>query len=312
MARVASAHVEGIGTTGPADHEEALGEIIAQVGGTSGAVISAAAHRVVHGGPDFAEPVVVDDHVLSRLDALAPLAPLHQPHNVAGIRAAMRLFPGAMQIACFDTAFHRAERDDAYAIPRRFYEEGVRRYGFHGLSYEFVSHRLAELDPDFAKGRVVIAHLGNGASACIVKDGRSMGSTMGFSPLDGLIMGTRPGQIDPGVLLWMVEAKGMSGAEISTVLYRESGLRALTGESDMRALEASGDPEARRGIERFVERLCREVASLAALTDGMDGLVFTGGIGENSVLVRRLAMARLGWLGIVGEEEANRRGDAVI
>ncbi|HMR36568.1 MAG TPA: acetate/propionate family kinase, partial [Paracoccus sp. (in: a-proteobacteria)] len=246
-------------------------------------------HRVVHGGDRHTAPALVDAAELQALDALSPFAPLHQPHNLAGIRAAMESFPGVPQVACFDTAFHRNHPwvNDTFALPRSFYDEGVRRYGFHGLSYDYVSGELARTAPQLAEGRVVIAHLGNGASMCALQDGRSMASTMGFSALDGLPMGTRSGQLDPGVLLYLMDQRGMSAAEISDLLYKKSGLLGLSGLSnDMRKLEAAGTPDAAQAIDYFVFRAQREVGAMAAALGGIDALVFCGGIGENSRLIR--------------------------
>jgi acetate kinase len=265
-------------------------------------------HRVVHGGTRFVEPVVVTDAVIEGLASLAPLAPLHQPHNVAGIRAAMAAFPGVPQVACFDTAFHRghAFEADAFAIPRRFYDEGVRRYGFHGLSYEFIAQRLRKVDAAAAAGKTVVAHLGNGASLCAIQAGRSIASTMGFTALDGVPMGTRSGAIDPGVLLYLLDEMKLDAKEIETLLYRESGLLGLSGiSSDMRELEASAAPEAAQAIACFTYAVRRAIGSLAAAMDGIDCLVFTAGIGENSPRIRREVMAGLGFLGLEADEKSN-------
>ena len=273
--------------------------------------LGAVGHRVVHGGARHAAPVTVTDTMLAELEALAPFAPLHQPHNLAGIRAAMRAFPGVPQVACFDTAFHRGQPwvNDTYALPRSFYDEGVRRYGFHGLSYQYV----ADVLPDrLAQGRVVVAHLGNGASMCAIAQGRSVASTMGFSALDGLPMGTRCGQIDPGVLLYLMQT-GMTAGQISDLLYTQSGLLGLSGLSnDMRSLMASPAPEAAEAIAYFTARCQREIASLAAALGGIDGLVFTGGIGENAAPVRAAICAGLGWMGIGVEPARNAAAGPVI
>jgi len=262
----------------------------------------AVGHRVVHGGLRETHAPITPD-LLTELEALSPFAPLHQPHNLAGIQAAMQAFPGVPQVACFDTAFHRTHpwEADTFALPRRFYDQGVRRYGFHGLSYDYVSSVLpADLT------RVVVAHLGNGASMCAIRDGRSIASTMGFSALDGLPMGTRSGQLDPGVLLYLMEQQAMSPAEISDLLYKQSGLLGLSGISnDMRVLEASDAKEAAQAIGYFTLRCAREVAGLAAAMGGVDGLVFCGGIGENSARVRRQICAGLGWMGITLDEARN-------
>ncbi len=275
----------------------------------------AVGHRVVHGGADHAAPVAVDDALLATLEALAPFAPLHQPHNLAGIRAAMAAFAGVPQVACFDTAFHRNQPwvNDTFALPRVLYDEGVRRYGFHGLSYEYITGELARVAPHLAEGRVVIAHLGNGASMCAVQNGRSLASTMGFSALDGLPMGTRCGQVDPGVVLYLMDQKSMSAAEISDLLYKRSGLLGLSGLSnDMRTLEAAGTTEAAQAIDYFTFRCQREVGAMAAALGGIDALVFCGGIGENSRLIRARICERLGWMGIEIDHARNAGNGSVI
>lgn len=272
-------------------------------------------HRVVHGADCYTEPVMIEDEVLSRLETLSAFAPLHQPHNIAGIRAATAAFPGIPQIACFDTAFHRTHPwvNDTFAIPREFHEQGVRRYGFHGLSYDYVSSELKRLAPHLYEGRVVVAHLGNGASMCAMQNGRSAASTMGFSALDGLPMGTRCGQIDPGVLLYLMDQRGMSAAEITDMLYRRSGLLGLSGLSnDMRELEAADTTESRQAIEYFVFRAQREVGAMAAALGGIDALVFCGGIGENSALIRARICERLGWMGIEIDHERNHDNAIVV
>lgn len=279
------------------------------------AEVAAVGHRVVHGGRRFDRPALVDDSMLAELVALESWAPLHQPHNVAGIRAARAAFPGAPQIACFDTAFHRghAFEADAYALPREFYDEGVRRYGFHGISYEYVAERLAKIAPELAKGRVIIAHLGNGASVCALKAGKSVASTMGFSTLDGLPMGTRPGQIDPGVLLYLMRARGFDAERLTDLLYKQSGLKGLSGlTNDMRELEASSDPRANEAIGYFCHRLRQEIGGLAATLGGLDALVFCGGIGENSARVRGQTLRGMEWLGLVMDEPSNRANAVVV
>ncbi len=297
------------------DHAAALRLILALLDERAEGAVSAVGHRVVHGGPDHAAPVAVDDAVFAALDALRPLAPLHQPHNMAGIAAARAAFPGAAQVACFDTAFHRAHTwvADTYALPRHLYDEGIRRYGFHGLSYAYVSGELARIAPAEARGRVIITHLGNGASMCAVKDGQSVASTMGFTALDGLPMGTRCGQLDPGVVLYLMGEKGMSAAEIEQLLYRDSGLKGLSGIShDMRALEAAGTPEARQAIAYFVHRIRREIGGMAAALGGLDTLVFCGGIGENAVAVRAAVCDGFDWLGLRLDAARNDGGAPVI
>ena len=279
-----------------------------------GLSLAAIGHRVVHGGARHAAPVRIDAAILAELEALAPFAPLHQPHNLAGIHAAMAAFPGVPQVACFDTAFHRNHPwvNDTFALPREMYERGVRRYGFHGLSYDYIAGELARIAPGLAAGRVVVAHLGNGASACAIQNGRSVASTMGFSALDGLPMGTRCGQLDPGVMLWMMD-QGMSAPEISDLLYKRSGLLGLSGISnDMRALEASDAPEAAQAIDYFVFRLQREIGGLAASIGGIDALVFSGGIGENSALIRARVCERMGWMGIEIDHARNASNARVV
>ncbi|MEM7669233.1 MAG: acetate/propionate family kinase [Pseudomonadota bacterium] len=294
---------------GAADHKLALEAILARADGVlQGRPVLAVGHRVAHGGLDYTGAEALTPHALDKLRALAPLAPLHQPHNLAAIDAAIAAFPDAVQIACFDTAFHRGHPwvNDTFALPRRFYDQGVRRYGFHGVSYQFVTQVLAETEPALTAGRVVIAHLGNGASICGVREGRSMASTMGFSALDGLPMGTRCGQLDPGVLLYLMEREGMTAAEITTLLYKESGLKGLSGMThDLRALEASDRPEAAEAIDYFTFRIRREVGAMAAILGGIDGLVFCGGIGENSRTVREKVCVGMEWLGLHLDTEAN-------
>jgi acetate kinase len=268
----------------------------------------AVGHRVVHGGPDYDRAVLVDHNVVARLERYSELAPLHQPHNLAPIRTLLKNFPELPQVACFDTAFHRAHDDlaDHYAIPLRLHEEGVRRYGFHGLSYEYIAKTLPEVAPDIASGRVIVAHLGSGASMCALHRGRSVESTMGFTALDGLPMGTRPGQIDPGVILYLLAAKGMTAAEVQELLYRDCGLKGLSGISnDMRELQNSDDPKAKFAVDYFVYRAALNAGMLAAALEGIDAFVFTAGIGENSDSIRSQIAGRLGWLGIALDPAAN-------
>ncbi|MGO9483023.1 MAG: acetate/propionate family kinase [Rhodomicrobium sp.] len=277
--------------------------------------VEAVGHRVVHGGPNFAEPLRLTPEVIAELADLIPLAPLHQPHSLSGIEAAHLAFPDAIQIACFDTAFHRTHPwvNDTFALPRLYYEKGVRRYGFHGLSYEYVSGKLEEVAPDMAAGRVVIAHLGAGASMCAVKNGRSVASTMGFSPLDGLPMGTRCGQLDPVVVLYLADHEGLSIKEIRNMLYKDSGLKGLSGLSgDMRELEAAGTLEAEQAIDYFVFRIRRELGGLAAALGGLDAMVFCGGIGENSAHIRRRICEDLHWIGLDLDEGRNARGETLV
>jgi acetate kinase len=277
--------------------------------------VAAVGHRIVHGGPDYSEPVLIDEATLAKLRALIPLAPLHQPHNIAGVEAAMRSFPSTPQVACFDTAFHRAHPfiHDTYALPRSYYDEGVRRYGFHGLSYEFIMRKLRTIAPDVARKAVIIAHLGNGASMCAVHGGRAIATTMGFTALDGLSMGTRCGQIDPGVALYLMAEKKMSVDDISELLWKNSGLKGMSGISqDMRELEASDSPGAREAIAYFVSRIRRELGALAATVNGADAVVFTAGIGEHSWKVREAALKDMEWMGIHLDAEANRANAQII
>ena len=273
--------------------------------------LAAVGHRVVHGGTRHAEPVRVDDALLADLEALVPLAPLHQPHNLAPIRALAASHPEVPQVACFDTAFHRTQPIEAelFALPRAYFEEGVRRYGFHGLSYAFVARRLRELAPEAAAGRAIVAHLGAGVSMCAMRDGRSVATTMGFTALDGLPMGTRTGSLDPGVVLWLARERGLSTEAIERLLYRESGLLGLSGVSaDMRVLLASDAPGARLAVDHFCYRAAREIGSLAAALGGLDALVFTAGIGENAAPIRAAIAARCGWLGLELDDAANLAG----
>ena len=298
------------------DHGSALGVALEFLEKSIGKIaIEAIGHRIVHGGIDFSEPVVLDERILAYLERLNPLAPLHQPHNLSGVRAAQVAFPTALQVACFDTAFHRQHPfvNDVYALPREFYEQGIRRYGFHGLSYEYVTERPRELAPLHAAGRLVVAHLGNGASMCATSGGQSVGSSMGFTALDGLPMGTRCGQLDPGVVLYLLEEKGLSPRQVEDLLYRHSGLKGLSGLShDMRELEAAGMPEARQAIDYFVYRTRREIGSMAAILSGLDALAFCGGIGENAWRIREKICSGFEWLGIELDELRNQSGEMVI
>src|SRR5215831_10496979 len=275
----------------------------------------AVGHRVVHGGPTFDQPVLVDKNVLAQLERYVSLAPLHQPNNLAPIRSILDRSPGIPQVACFDTAFHRGHSAlaDHYAIPERFYTEGIRRYGFHGLSYEYVADRLQKILPNVARGRVIVAHLGSGASMCALLNGRSVESTMGFTALDGLPMGTRPGQIDPGVVLYLLEEKKMTAAQVQTMFYGESGLKGLSGISnDVRELDSSEDPRARFALDYFAYRVGLSAGLLAAALGGIDAFVFTAGIGENSPSMRARIAERLSWLGISLDPAANASGTMSI
>jgi len=277
--------------------------------------IIAVGHRVVHGGTEFFKPVRVDDALLQALNALCPLAPLHQPHNLAAIRAIRTLAPDLPQIACFDTAFHHELPEVAtrFGLPRALHDRGIRRYGFHGLSYEYIARALGEADPVLASGRVIAAHLGNGASLCAMRDGRSMDTTMGFTALDGLLMGTRCGAIDPGAVIHLQTQEGMTAPAVEALLYNQSGLLGVSGiSSDMRALHNSDDPRAVEAVELFTWRAAREASALLLSLGGLDGLVFTAGIGENDPVIRAAICQRLAWLGIAIDPAANARNAALI
>jgi acetate kinase len=279
--------------------------LLEQLGGQQPIAVG---HRVVHGGPDYGTPVRIDAAILGRLERLVPLAPLHQPNNLAPIRAIHRRNPAVPQVACFDTGFHRGHPEvaDRYAIPDVWYQEGVRRYGFHGLSYEYVAWRLQQLDPALAEGRAVVCHLGSGASMCALQGGRSVDSTMGFTAVDGLPMGTRTGQLDPGIVLFLLQSKGFDAKRIESFLYHEGGLKGLSGVSnDVRDLLASEAPGAVRALDYFVFRVVREAGALAAAMGGIDGIVFTAGIGEHSPEIRGRVVERLGWLGVALDRAAN-------
>ena len=285
----------------------ALAVVLDRAATLAGGRVAAVGHRVVHGGEFLARPVVVTPRVLEDLASLAPLAPLHQPQNVAGIRAAAAALPEAVQVACFDTAFHHTCPPVAtrLAIPRQWHEAGIRRYGFHGLSYESVVTRLPEITGTMP-ARAVVAHLGAGASLCAIRDGLSIATTMGFTPLDGLVMATRCGSIDPGAVLHLVLRAGLSAAAVETMLTRESGLVGVSGISgDMRVLLESADPRAEEAVELFCERAARETASLAAALGGLDAVVFTAGIGEHAPAIRERICAKLRWLGLELDPEAN-------
>lgn len=270
--------------------------------------IEAVAHRVVHGGREFSASVVITDDILSRLTSLNSLAPLHQPHNLQGIRTFRKAFPDIPQVACFDTAFHAtlAEVDYSFALPRSLTEQGVRRYGFHGLSYQFVMGELQRRSEQ-AGGRVLMAHLGNGASLCAARSGRSCATTMGFSALDGLMMGTRTGSLDPGVILYLLE-QGWDHDRLQTLLYKQSGLLGVSGISaDMRRLRGDGSAQAQRAIDLFTHRVVRESGALVACMDGLDVLSFSGGIGEHDAVLREQVCARLAWMGVVMDPALNRQ-----
>jgi acetate kinase len=273
--------------------------------------LAVAGHRVVHGGADHIAPELVTPALLDALEALVPLAPLHQPHSLAPIRALAKLRPGLQQVACFDTGFHHTMAPVAthIALPRALSESGVRRYGFHGLSYDYIAGRLAELAPALAHGRVIAAHLGSGASLCAMRGGASVDTTMGFTALDGLMMATRCGTIDPGVVLYLQQQRGMGAAEVEDLLYHRSGLLGVSGISgDMRALLQTADPHAAEAVNLFAFRIARETGALVSTLGGLDGFVFTAGIGEHTPHIRAAVCARLAWLGVRLDEDANQKG----
>ncbi len=304
------------GTVATADPVSALEKLAAQPDGPFAATdLAGFGHRIVHGGPDLAAPVRVDAAALAAIEAVEPLAPLHNPPTVALLRAVAARRPDLPQVACFDTAFHRGHSPiaDRFAIPEALHREGVRRYGFHGLSYEFIAGRLPEVAPALADGRVVVAHLGAGASMCALAGGRSVECTMSLTPLDGLPMATRPGALDPGVVLWLLRHKGWSAGRIEHFLYHECGLAGLSGEGgDVRALLASAAPAARLAVDYFVQHVATAAGALAAAMGGIDGLVFTGGIGEHSAAVRGGVLDRLGWLGFAPDPAANAAGGPLL
>jgi acetate kinase len=293
----------------------ALDKVISFLRQTIGTLPTAIGHRVVHGGPKYTEPTVVTAAVLAELERLAPLAPLHQPHNVGLIQLILARQPHLLQVACFDTAFHRghAEVADRYAIPEALFAEGVRRYGFHGLSYEYIAGRLEEMAPDVAKGRVVVAHLGSGASMCALKAGKSVESTMGFTALDGLPMGTRPGQLDAGVVLYLMNEKGMDAKAIERLLYNDCGLKALSGVSnDVRVLLASSEQRAKLALDYFVHRVQLSTGMLVAAMGGIDAFVFTAGIGENAASIRTAVVQGLSCFDLAIDDAANAKGGPLI
>jgi acetate kinase len=280
-------------------------------GALRGNKIVSAGHRVAHGGLKFPQPVLIDNGVLAALETLVPLVPLHQPHNLAAIKVVAKRAPELPQVACFDTSFHRTQPSvaQAFALPRRFAEEGVYRYGFHGLSYEYIASVLPGVDRRAAEGRTIVAHLGNGASMCAMKHARSVATTMGFSSIEGLPMGTRCGALDPGVLLYLMDRHNLDARALETLLYKESGLLGVSGiSSDVRTLLASPDPRAAEALDLFSYRIGRELGSLAAAIGGLDALVFTGGIGENAVAIRGRVCRDAAWLGLELDESANSAG----
>ncbi|MFL6771636.1 MAG: acetate/propionate family kinase [Sphingomicrobium sp.] len=281
----------------------------------AGSTVKGVGHRVVHGGTNFTGPVEVTAEIIAELEKLAPLAPLHQPHNLGPIKAIAQNRPDVRQVACFDTAFHQSQPHlaQAYALPRELSDSGIRRYGFHGLSYEYVSGRLAEISSDHGGKRIVIAHLGNGASLCAVHEGRSVATTMGFTAVEGLVMGTRCGSIDPGVLIYLMDEHGMDARALESLIYKKSGLLGVSGiSSDMRSLRGSDDPKAREAIELFIYRIVREIGSLSAALGGLEGLVFTGGIGQRDLRTRQEVVAGCAWLGADLDEQRNAAGEGLI
>jgi len=292
------------------DHRVATREILeTAVQLIDGASVAGIGHRIVHGGLRYAAPVLIDGKVLAMLETLTPLAPLHQPHNLSPIAFIAEHAPHIPQVACFDTAFHRAQANLAqwFALPRKFTEAGIRRYGFHGLSYEYVVSQLGDIAPELAEARIIVAHLGNGASLCAVHQGRSVANTMGFTAVDGLMMGTRCGAIDPGVILYLMDACGMDAREIENLVYRQSGLLGVSGiSSDMRTLRASSNPAAAEAIALFTYRIVREIGSLTAALGGLDALIFTGGIGENDAATRAEITDGCRWLGLELDEIRNK------
>lgn len=292
-----------------ATHDDALEAILAVLRERAAdARVAAVGHRIVHGGADFDHPLAIDDAVLAAIVALEPLAPLHQPHNAAGVRAARHAFPGVPQVAVFDTAFHRAQPavNQRFAVPREWHEAGVRRYGFHGISYESICAQLDAVGE--GPGRSVVAHLGHGGSMCAIRDGRSVATTMTFSPLDGLPMGTRCGRLDAAVVLYLLQQRGLDPDRIARGLYRESGLLALSGRTgEMRDLVGADDAAAREAVDYYVEYAGRELAAMVSALGGLDRLVFTGGIGENAAVIRARLVQRAAWMGLALDEAANAR-----
>ncbi len=328
----ARGQIEGIGTSPRLSVKDAAGEKLADEkldatvrdgGGAiealalwlrskyGGARVLGVGHRVVHGGARYARPVVVTREVLKELYELVPLAPLHQPYNLAAIEAVFERLPDVPQVACFDTAFHRGHTAvmELVPLPREIRESGLQRYGFHGLSYEYIASVLPEVAPEIAGSRVIVAHLGSGASLCAMKEGKSVDNTLGFTALDGLCMGTRPGALDPGVVLHLFQSLGLSAKEVEDILYKKSGLLGISGISnDMRDILGRSEPEARLAVDYFIYRAAKELGALAAVLGGIDGLVFTAGIGENSTEIRKRICEASAWLGLDLDAEANGRG----
>ena len=335
---VARGQVEGIGTAPHFVAKDATGSLLAEsywepVGGGEGHTVAfrqirrwlseaiegerllAVGHRVAHGGEQHAQPVIIDEQVVSELTRLIPLVPLHQPHNLASIRAVAKSHPELPQVACFDTAFHRQRPavSDRFALPYDLYEKGIRRYGFHGISYEYIVSRLEKIVPDLSRGRVVVAHLGSGCSMCAIRRGKSVETTMSFSALDGLPMGTRCGTLDPGVLLYLMRQDRFGVEALEDLLYKRSGLIGISGVSnDMRALQESDEPRAQEAIDYFLYRVGQSLGALAASLGGLDGLIFTAGIGENDAATRARVCQDAAWLGIEIDPKANERRDLKI
>ncbi len=297
-------------------HDEALDHLVGHLRSElSDDRLIGIGHRVVHGGLAYTQPVRVDAEILKVLETFAPLAPLHQPHNLAPIRRALARMPELPQVACFDTSFHRSQPEVAqmFALPAELREAGVLRYGFHGLSYEYIASVLPDIAPKAAKGRCVVLHLGNGASMCALAAGRSLASTMGFTAVDGLPMGTRSGALDPGVILYLMDQRGMNARAIEKLLYTQSGLLGVSGiSSDMRTLLASAEPSAKLAVDLFIYRIRRELGSLSAALGGLDAIVFTGGIGENAAAIRSRVCRDAAWLGVAIDEAANAGGRGCI
>ncbi|MCW5626196.1 MAG: acetate/propionate family kinase [Burkholderiales bacterium] len=295
--------------TVPLSRDDAVGHVMDLLNRATGPhPLRAIGHRVVHGGPSFTAPVRVDTAVLAQLERLTPLALLHQPHNLAPIRPLLASAPQMLQVACFDTAFHRTQPDLAqrFGLPEHFWDAGVRRYGFHGLSYEFIASRLPQIDARAATGRTIVLHLGNGASLCALRDGRSVATSMGFTALDGLMMGTRSGSLDPGLLLYLQRERGMSVDALEHLLYHDAGLKGVSGISgDMQVLRASEDPQAKLAIDLFCYRIARELGSAAAALGGLDAIVFTAGIGEHHPAIRAQVCRDAAWLGVTLDTTAN-------
>jgi acetate kinase len=302
---------EQLDTTSVQNGRDAIGALAVWLRSKyAGARVLGVGHRVVHGGAKFTKPVIITPEILAELKELIPLAPLHQPYNLAAIEAVDERLPGVPQVACFDTSFHRdhAPVADLIPLPREICAGGLQRYGFHGLSYEYISSVLPEVAPEIAKGRVIVAHLGSGASLCALKDGKSVDTTMGFTAVEGLCMGTRPGSIDPGAVLYLFQNLGLSVKEVETILYKKSGLIGVSGISnDMRDLLGRAEPEAKLAVDYFLYRIAKEIGALAAALGGVDALVFTAGIGENSPEIRRRVCQASAWLGIDIDTETNNQ-----